>query len=279
MKKCCKCKVMKEFSEFGKHTKSPDGLKYECKQCRKEYNQRTREQKKEYNQQYYNQKKEDVLKTNKEYRLKNADKISIQRKEYREKNKEYIRQQNAKYRQRRNELIKERRKYDIEFKITENLRTKIHNVLSNKNRPSSEKLIGCNRTILIEFLEFQFDENMNWNNYGKEWHIDHVLPINKFNLINENEQKICFNWKNLQPLHRFENQSKSDTFMPHMFFNHLITLMRFLKYKSLNIEYQGVVERLHWLREKLRYGENLKDDKLNNTFNFEMGNQQPRLVN
>ena len=280
MKQCYKCKKTKQETDFGKLSKSPDGLKYDCKQCRKDYNENNKILKKNYNQQYFLKKKDELLEKNKSYRENNKIKIYIQRKQYREENVIHIQEKRQAYKQRRNKLIKERRKFDIKFRIAENLKTKIHNVLSNELRPSSEKLIGCNRQNLIEFIEYQFDDTMNWSNYGVNWHIDHVLAINKFDLKNEDNQNICFNWKNLQPLHKFENQSKSDTFVPHMFFNHLITIMRFIKYKSLNNEYQGVIEKLHWLRTELRYGNNLKDDgyiKLRQLVNPEMGNPQPSL--
>ena len=48
---------------------------------------------------------------------------------------------------------------------------------------------------------------MTWKNYG-EWHIDHIKPCSKFNLTDEEEQKKCFNYKNLQPLWASENTSK-----------------------------------------------------------------------
>jgi len=40
---------------------------------------------------------------------------------------------------------------------------------------------------------------MNWKNHG-DWHIDHIYPCSKFYLNDPEEQKICFNYKNLAPL-------------------------------------------------------------------------------
>jgi hypothetical protein len=34
MKRCCTCKVEKEFSKFGKHRQWPDGFRPQCKECR-----------------------------------------------------------------------------------------------------------------------------------------------------------------------------------------------------------------------------------------------------
>ena len=44
--------------------------------------------------------------------------------------------------------------------------------------------------------------------YG--WHIDHIKPVSKFNLLDLKQQKRCFNYKNLQPLWAKENFLKSD---------------------------------------------------------------------
>ena len=65
-------------------------------------------------------------------------------------------------------------------------------------------------------LENQFEKEaercghpISWENHG-EWHIDHIKAIAKFNLLDENEQKKCFHWSNLQPLWAEENISKGD---------------------------------------------------------------------
>ena len=41
---------------------------------------------------------------------------------------------------------------------------------------------------------------MTWENYGKYWHIDHIVPCYYFDLLKEEEQKRCFHYTNLQPL-------------------------------------------------------------------------------
>jgi hypothetical protein len=37
MKRCTKCGITKKYSDFHKFTKSPDGYKYQCKPCVREY--------------------------------------------------------------------------------------------------------------------------------------------------------------------------------------------------------------------------------------------------
>ena len=50
---------------------------------------------------------------------------------------------------------------------------------------------------------------MSWDNYG-EWHIDHIVPCASFDLSDPNQQRICFNFRNLQPLWAKDNQRKQD---------------------------------------------------------------------
>ncbi len=57
---------------------------------------------------------------------------------------------------------------------------------------------------------------MSWENYGKgdngrgmqEWHIDHIKPCASFDLSKPEQQKLCFNYTNLQPLWAEENMKK-----------------------------------------------------------------------
>jgi hypothetical protein len=62
----------------------------------------------------------------------------------------------------------------------------------------------------MEFLEKKFLPGMNWENYG-EWHIDHIVPCSSFDLSKSEQQKICFNYSNLQPLWAADNIRKSDS--------------------------------------------------------------------
>ena len=56
---------------------------------------------------------------------------------------------------------------------------------------------------------------MSWGNYGK-WHVDHIRPCASFNLVNEEEQKKCFHYTNLQPLWAKDNLSKGSKYYEDM---------------------------------------------------------------
>jgi hypothetical protein len=60
------------------------------------------------------------------------------------------------------------------------------------------------------YLEQQFDSNMNWNNYGEYWEIDHIKPIDSFDLTVEENIYQCFHYSNTRPLNKTENKAKSN---------------------------------------------------------------------
>jgi len=276
MKKCCKCKIEKPFEKYGKLNKSPDGLRYDCKDCRNEYNIQNREKIKSKNESYYKENKESLLVKNKLYRNENKENISNQRKEYRNREyiKEHIKYKNKEYLPIRKKKIKEKRISNLNFKISEILRSKIHKMLKNQ-KTSYAKYIGCDIEWFKKWLEFRFDKNMNWDNLGSYWQIDHILPINLFDFTKENNIMICFHWTNLQPLESTENRQKSNKLKLHYYYNNIVNVYRFNRLNNTNLGYQIVNESLRWLRLELRYGKNPSYDNTEKV--FEIDNPQPSL--
>jgi len=105
---------------------------------------------------------------------------------------------------------KNKRKTDINFRISGNLRSRIRIALKGICKSKSTmKLVGCSIKQLKEHLQKQFKKGMNWQNYGK-WHIDHIKPCASFDLSKSSEQQKCFHYTNLQPLWAEDNLSKGD---------------------------------------------------------------------
>jgi hypothetical protein len=93
------------------------------------------------------------------------------------------------------------------YKFIRVQRSRISIALKNKQLRSIDYL-GCNSTQYINWLKYNFNENYNFENYGNQWHIDHVIPIHNFDMNNKEEQLIALNWRNTMPLFSDENLKK-----------------------------------------------------------------------
>jgi 5-methylcytosine-specific restriction endonuclease McrA len=69
-------------------------------------------------------------------------------------------------------------------------------------------IIGCNVHKLKPFLENKFVDGMTWDNHGKVWHVDHIVPLGR--TLTQDEYERNSHYENLQPLFIKENLSKSD---------------------------------------------------------------------
>jgi 5-methylcytosine-specific restriction endonuclease McrA len=72
-------------------------------------------------------------------------------------------------------------------------------------------------TDLKKHLEKQFDKYMSWNNYGKYWHIDHIIPHSLFQYTSMEDQsfKDCWALNNLRPLEAKQNLSDGGSRIRH----------------------------------------------------------------
>ncbi len=76
-----------------------------------------------------------------------------------------------------------------------------------------QKYLGCSPEGFRKHIESQFVGGLNWSNYGNYsapskmvWHIDHIIPVYKFDLTKEEDRYVCFNYKNLRPMWQPDNQ-------------------------------------------------------------------------
>lgn len=68
--------------------------------------------------------------------------------------------------------------------------------------------IGLNAGELKVLLDSRMQPEMNWNNYGKLWQVDHVVPFWLFNLEDEKDLKLVWHPDNLMPLAGRDNIHK-----------------------------------------------------------------------
>ena len=163
------------------------------------WKEKNKEYQKEYRKKRYKLNIVRNCQYSKDYRLKNRTKISQGLKKYHKNNKDKI-----------NKHLKQKRRTNIQFKLSQNIRSRIWNALKNNyNEARTAELIGWSSPQLKKHIEFQFQGGMSWDNWNlKGWHIDHIIPCSAFDLSKPEEQLNCFNYINLQPLWAFDNISK-----------------------------------------------------------------------
>ena len=94
-----------------------------------------------------------------------------------------------------------------------NLRSRLKKWTTSKNlgkRSEINKLVGCSKDYLRKHIEKQFKSGMTWENHGRYgWHIDHIIPLSKFDPKDPIEVKKANHYSNLQPLWAIENLKKN----------------------------------------------------------------------
>ena len=175
-KTCPRCKLEKNLDCFYKNKKNKYGRSSWCIACT---NEKVREWQKKYPEKCKN--------SIKNYKLKNKEKLKKVKKEY----------------------IKKIR-VTQEFKINKYFRKKINEKLKMKDKYLDyySPTVGCTNRQLKKYIESQFTKEMSWDNYGKIWNVDHIIPIVAFLENIKEERKYINHYLNLQPLLIYNNSKK-----------------------------------------------------------------------
>lgn len=240
LEKICKnCNILQPINSYNKHMINPDGYDHYCRNCNR----------------IMRTKKETSINTNilSKYCYKcNSEKDVVNFKtnklsldgyyntcndcwKPREWTKEKERESHKKYALNNPEKIKEKYKrqaQNINRKLRSSMNKRITEALQSKKQYKTYAYLGCDLSYLKQWFEFQFEEGMNFDNYG-EWHIDHVIPCNSFNFEIEENKFICFNWKNIRPCWAKENILKGNKILPELINTHNKKVEAFLKINAL----------------------------------------------
>jgi hypothetical protein len=115
------------------------------------------------------------------------------------------------WRQRNPDYQKKRFAKKPEAKLAAMLRRRILKALDGEVKSGSTyELLGCTWEHLRWHIEAQFDGKMTWENHGSYWHLDHIIPLDSFDLSDPAQQRRACHWKNLQPLEAKENIRKKN---------------------------------------------------------------------
>ena len=193
MKQCKKCNIKKPLTEFFNRKDSKDGNHRYCKICLKPLNDQWYQDNKESRVDYY--------------------------KTYRDQNKEYFNKYSNNHYHSNKELYREwnKNRYhsDPAFRVKHVTNARIFAALKTYQILKKDRTIeylGCTMEEYTQYLEQMFTQNINWDNYGEYWEIDHIKPIDAFDLNDETQLYEAFNYTNTQPLKKEDNREKSNKF-------------------------------------------------------------------
>lgn len=85
--------------------------------------------------------------------------------------------------------FREKRKWQIALR-----RYVIEKALSKNYAP----YFGLDIANMRLWFEYQFKDGINWENFGKEWQFDHIIPVTYFDFNIDEELKICWNFTNIR---------------------------------------------------------------------------------
>ena len=180
MKKCKSCNKDLSIECYRSVLDKRDGRTYyrtSCRECENEkYNSKEKASK------YYQQNKEEIKNRVKQYRQNNKDLRN------------------------KNERLK--KKNDNLYRVKCRLRTAVcqsFQYVGKKKNTKTEKILGLAYADFKKYIESQFEDWMNWENYGKYngdfnygWDLDHIIPLSSA----KTEQEIIKlnHYTNIQPL-------------------------------------------------------------------------------
>lgn len=188
VRRCTKCGIVKELSEFHNKKGLPQGKRAQCKAC--------------------------VLAQNKEWQKAHPQKKADNERNWRARNPEKMREYLRKWKKRNHEKVAEWDRISRNTprnRLDGRMKSAIRQALSGrKSGRTWESIVGYSLTDLMRHLESKFKDGMSWDNIGS-WQIDHIIPRSAFSYETSRDIdfKICWSLKNLQPLWAEDNNAKN----------------------------------------------------------------------
>ena len=187
-KQCTECRQVLPITAFAKSNKGCKlGVEGKCKSCRKSYFDSRKELKSRYDKEYRKINRDHLRRMCRAWVERNPDKVNT----YSRKTPQSI--------------------------MANNLRGRIrHWVLGEKVKTETlpVDLTGATLTQLRKHLESTFKQGMSWDNYGKgigKWCIDHIDPMNNYDLTDPAQARKVCHYTNMQALWFDENGNKGHT--------------------------------------------------------------------
>ncbi len=103
--------------------------------------------------------------------------------------------------------------YTVYYKTRKKYICKARNLCAFKTNRKCE-ITGITRDDFRKYIQDKFTMDMRWDNYGKVWQIDHIIPSAWFDFTDMDEILVCCHYTNLQPLSCIDNYNKCANILP-----------------------------------------------------------------
>jgi len=85
--------------------------------------------------------------------------------------------------------FREKRKWQLSYR---------RYVLEKASSETYAPYFGLDIETLRKWFELQFTPSLNWDNFGKAWQFDHIIPTTYFDYSNEADLLLCWNFINIR---------------------------------------------------------------------------------
>lgn len=99
---------------------------------------------------------------------------------------------------------------DFTYKMKNIIRNRLRIALkSNTKKSKTMDLLGCSLPEFKLYIESKFQAGMSWDNWSiNGWHIDHIVPLDSFDLTDEKQLAAACHYSNAQPMWADDNRKK-----------------------------------------------------------------------
>lgn len=82
--------------------------------------------------------------------------------------------------------------------------------LYSTNIPSKGicELLGVDKCSFVKHINKYLVDGMTLENFGSDWGLDHIVPVELFDKLNSDELKLCYNFNNIMPMFNVDNRLK-----------------------------------------------------------------------
>lgn len=218
-KRCYKCKEIKPIDEFGVNRSNADWRNSCCKRCSvvgsAEWRKKNPERARQHSYAQFLRDREkptpERWKYQRKWQRENPQKCVAATQAWKDKNRAHFNAYMLRY---------HKAKYasDPNYQFAVKIRTKIRLLVrGHRKSATTEQLLGCKIEDFKKYLELQWESWMSWENYSNKaggWVIDHIIPVEAFDLSKPEDQRCCFHYSNMRPLCRDKNREKWFKFNP-----------------------------------------------------------------